>query len=113
VKIRKILFVISLGLLLAGSQIVAHATAVQKQGGQQSQQQATKSVSGKVTGIGNQGKSFTVEVGNGDSKQTLEFVVDGQTKVEGHVTTGTMVVVEYQSMDGGQNLCVRVSAQQG
>jgi hypothetical protein len=110
--IRKILVGASLGgLLLIGVPAIAHSKAAQNQSGQQSQ--ATKSVSGKVASIGDNGKSFVVEVNNGSSKQNMQFVVDKNTQVQGHVTAGTMVLVEYQPMDGGQNLCVKVSAQQG
>jgi hypothetical protein len=42
------------------------------QPGQQTQQ-ATKSISGKVTDIGDQGHSFTLETDNGGSKQTMKF----------------------------------------
>ena len=77
------------------------------------QQQATKSVSGKVSSIGDNGKSFVVEVDNGGAKKNMQFVLDKNTQVEGHVTTGTRVLVEYQPMSGDQNLCVKVSARQG
>jgi hypothetical protein len=109
--IRKILIGASLGgLLLFSVPAIAHSKAAQNQSGQQSQ--ATKSVSGKVASIGDNGKSFVVEVSSGGSKQNMQFVVDKNTQVQGHVTAGTMVLVEYQPMDGGQNLCVKVSAQQ-
>jgi len=110
---RRILCCLSLAGLFLAAQTMVHAKAQQQgQTGQQSQA-ATKSVSGKVTSIGDKGRSFVVEVGNGSDKQTLQFVVDKNTQVEGHVTAGTMVLVEYQPGDGGQNLCVKVSAQQG
>lgn len=110
--IRKMLCCASLGgLLLVGTPLLAHS-------GQQtpppsgSQQQATKSVSGRVTTIGDQGKSFAVEVENGGSKTTMQFIVDKNTQVQGVVKTGTMVTVQYQP-NGSQNLCVSVAAQQG
>jgi hypothetical protein len=107
--IRKILFTASLGsLLVAGAPVLTYGQQGQ---GQQEQQQATKSVSGKVTAIGNQGHSFAVEIEAGGSKQTMQFVVDKNTQVVGQVKTGTMVAVDYQPMDGGQNLCVKVTAQ--
>ena len=111
---RRILCCLSLAGLFLAAQTIVHARAQQQgQTGQQSQA-ATKSVSGKVTSIGDQGRSFVVEVDKGGSdKQTLQFVVDKNTQVEGHVTAGTMVLVEYQPGDGGQNLCVKVSARQG
>jgi hypothetical protein len=108
--IRKILFTASLGsLLLVGAPVITHGQQGTGQEGQT--QQATKSVTGKVTTIGNQGHSFAVEVDAGGSKQTMQFVVDKNTQVVGQVKAGTMVAVDYQPMDGGQNLCVKVAAQ--
>ena len=110
---RRILCCLSLAGLFLAAQTIVHAKAQQQgQTGQQSQV-ATKSISGKVASIGDKGRSFVVEVGDGSDKQTLQFVVDKNTQVEGHVTAGTMVLVEYQPGDDGQNLCVKVSAQQG
>jgi hypothetical protein len=109
--IRKILFTASLGsLLVAGAPVFSYGQQAQGQQEQQSQQ-AAKSVTGKVTAIGNQGHSFAVEVDASGSKQTMQFVVDKNTQVVGQVKAGTMVAVDYQPMDGGQNLCVKVTAQ--
>jgi hypothetical protein len=111
--IHKILFTASLGsLLLVGAPVITHSKSTEAQQSNPTEQ-ATKSVSGKVTTIGDQGKSFAVEVEAGGSKQTMQFVVDKNTQVQGQVKAGTTVVVDYQPMDGGQYLCVRVSAQQG
>jgi hypothetical protein len=108
--IRKLLFSASLGgLLLVGAPMMTHTTAQTPQ--ENPSKQATKSVTGKVTTIGDQGKSFAVEVDNGGSKQTMQFVVDKNTQVAGQVRAGTVVTVDYQPMDGGQNLCVRVAPQ--
>jgi hypothetical protein len=111
--IRKILCCASLGgMLLVGTPLIAH-NAQQAKGEQGSQEQpGTKSISGRVTAIGDQGKSFAVEVDNGGSKSTMQFVVDKNTQVQGVVKTGTVVTVQYQP-NGGQNVCVSVAAQQG
>jgi Domain of unknown function (DUF5666) len=106
---HKVLAMASLGgLLLMGTPALIEGQAQQ---GQQSQQ-AAKSVTGKVTDIADSGHSFTVDTGAGESKQTMKFVVDKNTQVQGQVKVGTMVAVDYQAMDGGQLLCVRVAAQQ-
>jgi hypothetical protein len=111
--VRKILFSASLGsLLLVGAPVITHGRAAQTPQENQTKQ-ATKSVTGKVTTVGAQGKSFAVEVEAGGSKQTMEFVVDKNTEVAGQVRAGTTVVVDYQPMGGGQYLCVRVSPQNG
>jgi hypothetical protein len=77
---------------------------------QQPPRQATKTVSGKILEIGDQGHAFTLDTESG-GKQTLKFVVDKNTQVQGQVKVGTRVAVEYQPMDSGQLLCVRVAAQ--
>jgi hypothetical protein len=108
--IRKMLFAASLGsLLLVGEPVLTHTAAQTPSQGQT--KQATKTVTGKVTTIGDQGKSFAVEVDNAGAKQTMQFVVDKNTQVAGQVRAGTVVTVDYQPMDGGQNLCVRVAPQ--
>jgi len=80
------------------------------QPGQQRQQQATKSISGKVTDIGDQGHSFTLEADTGGS---MKFVVDRNTQVQGQVKVGMLVAVDYQATEDGQLLCVRVAPQKG
>jgi hypothetical protein len=108
---RKILLSASLGsLLLVGAPVITISAAAQTPS-QESPKQATKSVTGKVTTIGDQGKSFAVEVDKGGTKETMQFIVDKNTQVAGQVKAGTLVTVDYQPMDGGQNLCVRVAPQ--
>lgn len=108
---RKFLLSVSLaGLLLAAVPVLTHAISPQSSPGQQSEQ-ATKMVSGKVTSIGNGGHSFALEVNQGGDKQTMQFVVDKNAKVQGKVGVGTDVTVEYTAMEGGQNLALSISAQ--
>lgn len=112
--IRKILCSAALGgLLVLGSASFARSTDAQNAPGGKPSQAATKSVTGKVTSIGDQGKSFAMEVNDGSNKRTMEFVIDKNTQVEGQVRTGATVLVDYQPTDSGQNLCVRVATQQG
>ena len=80
------------------------------QPGQKRQQRATQSISGKVTDIGDQGHSFTLEADTGGS---MKFVVDRNTQVQGQVKVGMLVAVDYQATDDGQLLCVRVAPQKG
>ena len=109
---RKFLLSASLaGLLLTAGSVWVHAIPPQNSPGEQSQA-ATKMVTGKVTSIGNGGHSFALEVnaGGGD-KQTMQFVVDKNAKVQGSVKVGTDVTVEYQAMENGQNLALTIAAQ--
>jgi hypothetical protein len=108
---QKILLSASLAgsLLLGGSNLVALA-AGQAQTGKQTQQ-ATKSVSGKVATIGSGGRSFTLELsGESTAQGTMEFVVDDNTQVQGHVKQGTPVTVQYLVMESGKNLAVTIIA---
>ena len=79
----------------------------QSNSGKQSEP-TTKSVAGKVTSIGNSGTSFAVEV-EGASKQTMQFVVNKNTQVQGQVKVGTLVAVDYQPAENGQNLAVSIA----
>src|SRR5215469_4023454 len=109
--IRKLLIGASfaaLTLLGTSGRVLSHPA--KQQSGKQTQQ-ASKTVSGKVTSIGNSGLSFAVEVDEGGNKRTMQFVVDKNTQVQGTVKAGTTVTVEYQPTEGGQNLALSVTAQ--
>ena len=110
--IRKLLCCISLaGLLVIGSQLAARPIHTQSDTGTQSKpaKPATKSVTGKIISIGDTGDSFAVEV-EGRSTQTMEFVLNNKTQVQGKVKLGTLVAVDYQPIEGGQNLAVSIAA---
>src|SRR5690242_4262194 len=98
------------GLLLTAGAVWVHATSPQTAPGQRSEQ-ATKMVSGKVAPIGNGGHSFALEVSTGADKQTMQFVVHKNARVQGKVGGGTDVTVEYTAMEGGQNLALTITAQ--
>jgi hypothetical protein len=99
------------GLLLTAGSVWARASP--QSSGQPSQQApaSTKMISGKVTAIGNGGQSFALEVNSGGDTQTMQFTVDKSAKVEGRVTVGTPVTVEYQAMAGGEFKALSITAQ--
>jgi len=99
------------GLMSLGLALSVHPVRAQSQPGQsdKQEQKATKSVSGRVLKIGDSGHSFSLEVA-GESKSTMQFVVDRNTQVNGQVKEGTAVTVEYQAMEGRQNLAVSITA---
>jgi hypothetical protein len=108
--IRKTLAMASLaGLLLMGAPLILSGQQTPQD--QETQQKSTKSVNGKVTDIGDQGHSFTVETDDGGNKQTMKFVVDKNTQVQGQVKVGTLVAVDYAPREDGQLVCVRVAPQ--
>ena len=99
----------SAGVMLAGAAARTQPIAAAPQSGEQAQQ-ATKSVSGTVVSIGDKGRSFAVEVNQGDKKQTVQFVVDQETQVQGQVKVGTPVKVEYVAQ-ADQNVARTVTPQ--
>jgi hypothetical protein len=105
--IRKLFSTVSLaGVILMGASARAQPIHLQDSGKQS--EPATKSVSGKITSIGNSGSSFALAV-EGSSKETMDFVVNKNTQVQGQVKIGTLVAVEYQPTDSGQNLAVSIT----
>jgi hypothetical protein len=108
--IQKVLFSASLGcFLLLGVPPRAGPASLQSQSKQRADQ--TKSVSGKVTSIGNDKTTFSMEVNGDDSKGTIQFVLDKNTQVEGRVAVGTDAVVQYQPTDDGKNLALSIAPQ--
>ena len=110
--IRKLFVGVAIaGLMSLGTALSVHSVQAQSQPNRsdKQEQKATKSISGKITNIGNGGHSFTLEVAGANNK-TMEFVVDKNTQVTGQVKQGTAVTVEYQAMESGQYLAVSVTA---
>jgi len=106
--IRKLLSCAALACFLLAVSVQVQPLFAQAQSGQQSEQ--AKSVTGKVTSVETGGKAFSMEINQGNSKRTMQFVVDKNTQVQGHVGTGTTATVEYQQ-SGGQFVAVNVSEQ--
>lgn len=108
---RKFLIFASLaGLLLAAVPIRTHAFAQQSSQDQQAQAD-TITVTGKITSVGNGGHSFALETNTGGDKQTMQFMLDKNAKVQGKVGVGSDVTVEYQPVEGGQNLALSIAPQ--
>src|SRR5262249_49626477 len=106
--IRKLLVGVSFaGMLALGASGASHAFSVTQSA---QQEQKAQSVSGTVKAIGGDHRSFTLEVGDGDAKNTMEFVLDDNSKVQGRIVAGTLVAVTYQQ-NGGKNVALSVSAQ--
>jgi hypothetical protein len=65
-----------------------------------------QSLSGQISSVGD--ASFTLNIAKGNKgPQTVEFLVDDKTKVEGKLTVGAQAMVEYHS-DDGKNVAVHV-----
>jgi len=64
-----------------------------------------QSVSGQIASVGD--AVFAVSITKNNQAQTVEFLVDDKTKVEGKLTVGAQAVVEYRS-DSGKYVATRV-----
>jgi hypothetical protein len=106
--IGKVLCGISLATLLAlGVVARPNPNLMQSDPGKQSEP-TTKSVAGKVASIGNSGTTFSLQVEGSDNK-TMNFVVAKDTQLKGHVTTGTLVTVDYRPADDGRNVALTIT----
>ena len=69
----------------------------------------SQSVSGKISSIGD--ATFAIDIMKNQDISTVQFLVDGSTKVQGKLAIGAQANVEYRS-DNGQNIAVRVIVSQ-
>jgi hypothetical protein len=65
-----------------------------------------QSVSGQIASVGDAAFAISIKKDKQGS-QTVEFLVDDKTKVEGKLTIGAEALVEYRS-DSGRNIAVHV-----
>lgn len=67
-------------------------------------------LSGKISAIGD--AAFSLEVTKGQERKVIEFLIDGDTKVEGKLEVGSQAKVEYRSA-AGNNVAVHVIVNPG
>jgi uncharacterized protein DUF5666 len=65
----------------------------------------TQSLSGKISSVGD--AEFSVDVQKDQDVNTVQFLVDENTKVEGKLKVGAHATVEYRTNDG-KNVAIRV-----
>jgi hypothetical protein len=65
----------------------------------------TQSLSGKIASVGD--AEFSVQVTKGQDVNTVQFLVDDKTKVEGKLAVGAQATVEYRS-NADKNIAVHV-----
>ena len=68
----------------------------------------SESVSGKISSIGD--ASFSVDVVKNQNINTVQFLIDGSTRVEGKLAVGAQATVVYRSEDG-RNVATHVVVQ--
>jgi hypothetical protein len=64
-----------------------------------------QSISGKIASIDD--AAFALEVAKGKDVNTVRFMVDEETKVEGKLAVGAQATVEYRS-NAGKNIAIHV-----
>jgi len=64
-----------------------------------------QSLSGTVASVGD--AEFSLQVAKNQDVNTVQFMVDDKTKVEGKLAVGAQATVEYRSNEG-KNIAVRV-----
>lgn len=81
---------------------------------QQQQNAQMKTVSGTVTAIGNDRKSFSMDVKDNNSQtKKMQFYIDQKTQVQGRVGIGTQATVQYEPTNDGRNVAVNVAPAAG
>jgi hypothetical protein len=66
-----------------------------------------QSVTGKISSIGDAAFTLDVPKTQGSGSSTIQFLVDGNTKVEGRLTVGAQATVEYRG-DSGKYVATHV-----
>jgi hypothetical protein len=114
--LRKMIVGSALAVVMAcPGMFAAKLPAPQSQNQQQQPQAQAKKVSGTVTAIGSDRKSFTMDVNQQNSSKPakMNFYIDRNTQVEGRVGVGTKALVQYQPTNDGRNLAIDVTPQAG
>lgn len=106
-RFRTILSLATLFLACFTLAVFATPLPSQEAGYRTSAAPENQSVSGKIASVGD--AAFDVSISSKDNQkvQTVQFLVDDKTRVEGKLTVGAQAMVEYRS-DSGKNIAVHV-----
>jgi hypothetical protein len=52
-----------------------------------------------------------IEVGEGETKRTMEFLTDSSTATSGQLKVGSTASVQYRAGAGGQNTATKIDVQ--
>ena len=110
--IRKLFCAGALAALMAcPAAFPAQPIAQQSQNQQQQPAAQAKTVSGTVTAIGSDRKSFSMDVKDQNAPQLkkMQFFIDQNTQVQGRVGVGTKALVQYQPANDGRNVALNVT----
>ena len=93
-------------LFLTCFTLAVFAQPAEKASGEASRATENQSVSGKIISVGDAAFALSVSKDN-QKEQTVQFLVDDKTRMEGKLAVGAQAMVEYRS-DSGQNIAVHV-----
>ena len=104
-RFRAILSLVTFFLTCFTLAVFAQPLPANEAGYRTSRAAENQSVSGQIASVGD--AVFAINVTKNNQAQTVEFLVDDKTKVEGKLTVGAQAVVEYR-LDSGKNVATRV-----
>ncbi|MGH9716045.1 MAG: hypothetical protein ACRD4R_04855 [Candidatus Acidiferrales bacterium] len=112
--LRKMICGSALAVVMAcPGMFAAKLPAPQSQNQQQQQQQKAqaKTVSGTVTAIGSDHKSFSMDINDQATSKAkkMDFYIDRNTQVQGRVGIGTKALVQYEPTNSGRNLALNIA----
>ena len=113
--LQRLLAVVAIStMFVAGVAIRATASQYSHQPPSQSESQATASqlphaATGRITSVS--GNTFSIEIGQGDGEQTMQFITDSETAKSGDLKVGSTATVEYRRNANGTNMATRVDIQ--
>jgi hypothetical protein len=105
-RLRTILSLATLFLTCFTVAVFAQPLPRQESGYRTTATPENQSVSGKIASVGDAAFQISLAKDN-QGPQTVEFLVDDKTKVEGKLIVGAQAMVEYRS-DSGKNIAVHV-----
>jgi len=105
-RFRAILTLATLFMTCFTLAVFAQPLSSNSAGAEPSRPPENQSVSGQISSVGDAVFSLSTKKDN-QGQQTVEFLVDDKTKVEGKLTIGAQALVEYRS-DSGKNIAVHV-----
>lgn len=110
--IRRLFTAVGISTLILTGVAAPCAVASQSQPSQtpsQTEQPQARTATGKITSVS--GQMFTIEVGQGDTKQAMQFVTDSSTSTSGQLRVGSTATVQYRSGADGKNTATKVDIQ--
>jgi hypothetical protein len=105
-RLRAILTLATIFMTCFTIAVYSEPLASSKAGAAPGRHPENQSVSGQISSVGDAAFSLSTKKENA-GQQTVEFLVDDKTRVEGKLTIGAQAMVEYRS-DGGRNIAVHV-----